>query len=510
MTMKKPAVIYSLGCFPFALWANGQRPNIIVFLVDDMGVMDSSVPFLTQRNGVPEVHPLNRFYRTPHLEELSRRGTRFSTFYAQSVSSPSRVSLLTGQNAARHGTTNWIQSESNNRTPYGPHRWNWRGLTCRSVVYPRLLQQAGYRTIHVGKAHFGPMGSEGENPLHLGFDVNVGGSSIGEPGSYFGEDAYGLRGGTRSRAVPDLEAYHGTSTFLTDALTNRALEEIEKSIQAGKPFYLNLAHYAVHSPFQADPRFVNHYTDAGKSAAAVAFATLIEGMDASLGKLLEKLDTLGEAENTLIIFLGDNGGDAPLGDAAEIGTSAPLRGKKGSEFEGGVRAPLLVAWARPNPSHPLQARYPVCAHQICSQMVTIMDLFPTILSVAGVEPLEHHELDGSDLKPLLAGKCDRSRRNDFLLHFPHEHRGSYFTTYRKGDWKLIYYYRPESALRPSCQLYHLKKDPFEQQNVAALQPRRLKRLFREMVARLKEEGAFFPVDADGKELTPDEGMIRGF
>lgn len=164
MTMKKPAVIYSLGCFPFALWANGQRPNIIVFLVDDMGVMDSSVPFLTQRNGVPEVHPLNRFYRTLHLEELSRRGTRFSTFYAQSVSSPSRVSLLTGQNAARHGTTNWIQSESNNRTPYGPHRWNWRGLTCRSVVYPRLLQQAGYRTIHVGKAHFGPMGSEGENP----------------------------------------------------------------------------------------------------------------------------------------------------------------------------------------------------------------------------------------------------------------------------------------------------------------------------------------------------------
>ena len=148
--------------------AGQQKPNIIVFLVDDMGLMDTSVPFLTDSEGQPVEHPLNRWYRTPNMQRLADQGVRFSQFYAQSVSSPSRASLLTGQNATRHGVTNWIYSESNNRNTYGPPDWNWLGLDSADYTLPRLLSDAGYRTIHVGKAHFGPFGSQGEDPLALG------------------------------------------------------------------------------------------------------------------------------------------------------------------------------------------------------------------------------------------------------------------------------------------------------------------------------------------------------
>ena len=150
-----------------------ERPNIIVFLVDDMGLMDTSVPFIADESGQPVRHPLNDWYHTPNMERLAKQGICFSTFYAQSVSSPSRASIMTGQNATRHGVTNWINAESNNRNPFGPPQWNWKGLRKDMPTMPRVLQQAGYKTIHVGKAHFGCMGSEGENPLNIGFDVNL-------------------------------------------------------------------------------------------------------------------------------------------------------------------------------------------------------------------------------------------------------------------------------------------------------------------------------------------------
>lgn len=479
-----------------------DKPNIIVFLVDDMGVMDTSVPFLTNREGTPMKQPLNDWYRTPQMERLAGQGTRFSTFYAQSVSSPSRTSIMTGQNAARHRTTNWINAETNNRTPYGPAEWNWEGLTCQDLTYPRLLQQAGYRTIHVGKAHFGRMNSEGEDPTNLGFDVNIAGSSIGHPGSYYGENGYGWIKGQRKRAVPDLEQYHGTETFLTDALTQEAFKEISKAVTEQRPFFLNMSHYAVHSPFEADKRFIKHYENSDKDQQAKAFATLIEGMDKSLGDILDKLAELGIAENTLILFLGDNGGDAPLGDSGVHGSSAPLRGRKGSEYEGGVRVPFIASWALPDSNNPFQQAYPIASNTVQTQMGTVMDIYPTILSVAGIKPPKGHILDGGDLKLLLQGKKDNKHRNDFLMHFPHEHRGSYFTTYREGDWKLIYYYHPETPERPSHKLYNLADDPFEYNDLAAANPAKAKVLFKKMTARLKKEKALYPVDKENRTLRP--------
>ncbi|MFV0544623.1 MAG: sulfatase [Bacteroides sp.] len=479
-----------------------DHPNIVVFLVDDMGLMDTSVPFITNGKGEPMRQPLNDWYRTPNMERLANQGIRFSTFYAQSVSSPSRTSIMTGQNAARHRTTNWINAESNNRTTYGPPEWNWKGLTAADHIYPQVLKEAGYKTIHVGKAHFGCLHSEGENPTNLGFDVNIAGSSIGHPGSYHGENGYGWIKGQRARAVPDLQAYHGTSTFLSDALTLEANKEIEKAVKAKQPFYLNMAHYAVHAPFETDERFIDHYKGGDKNQQAKAFATLIEGMDKSLGDVLNKLEELGVAENTLIIFLGDNGGDAPLGEAADYGSSAPLKGKKGSEYEGGVRVPFIVSWAHPKAQNQFQKRYPVAQQAIQTQMATVMDLYPTVLSVAGVQAPKQQVLDGADLKKLLSGKADRSHRSDFLMHFPHEHRGSYFTTYRKDDWKLIYYYHPEQPNAPYYKLYNLKNDPFEKQDVAKTEQKKAKELFKLMVKRLKKEQALYPVDKDKKALLP--------
>ncbi len=155
------------------------RPNIMVFLVDDMGVMDTSVPFLTDESGRPKRYPLNDYYRTPNMQRLAARGIRFNNFYAMSVCSPTRVSILTGQDSARHRTTNWINPDKNNAGPFGPPAWNWEGLKKLDVTLPRLLQRAGYRTIHVGKGHFGARQYEGAEPKNLGFDVNVAGCSIG-------------------------------------------------------------------------------------------------------------------------------------------------------------------------------------------------------------------------------------------------------------------------------------------------------------------------------------------
>ena len=479
-----------------------ERPNIIVFLVDDMGLMDTSVPFITDSRNNPVRQPLNDWYRTPHMEQLAEQGIRFTTFYAQSVSSPSRASLMTGQNAARHRTTNWINSESDNRTPFGPPDWNWRGLTAADSIYPAVMRRMGYKTIHVGKAHFGCLHSEGEDPTRLGFDVNIAGSSIGEPGSYYGEEGYGWIKGTRSRAVPGLQAYHRTHTFLTDALTLEAMKEVKKAVDAGKPFYLNLAHYAVHNPFEVDPRFISHYPEGEKNPQARAFATLIEGMDKSLGDVLQALEKLGVAENTLIFFLGDNGGDAPLGGAADYGSSAPLKGKKGSEYEGGVRVPFIASWAKPDPENRFQKALPIAQGTIQPQMATIMDLYPTILAAAGVQQPAHHVTDGADLKRMLQGKTDRKHRDDFLMHFPHEHRGSYFTTYRKGDWKLIYYYHPENGGTPSYKLFNLARDPYEKNDLAASDMRRVKKMCRLMIHRLKKEKALYPVDKEGRAIYP--------
>ncbi len=249
--MKFPlvAVIFSLAIFFYAARIGAaDQPNIMVFLVDDMGVMDTSLPFLTDKGGKPKVYPLNEFYRTPNMERLAKQGIRFNQFYAMSLCSPTRASIMTGQNAARHRTTNWINENKNNAGDNGAQDWNWQGLKKGDVTLPGVLQENGYRTIHVGKGHFGPWDHDGAEPLNLGFDVNIAGSAFGEPGSYYGEKNYGASTKRKGHAVPHLDQYHGSKTFLTEALTLETKKVVAETVKSGKPFYLYLSHYAVHLP----------------------------------------------------------------------------------------------------------------------------------------------------------------------------------------------------------------------------------------------------------------------
>lgn len=475
-----------------------ERPNIVIFLVDDMGVMDTSVPFLTDAAGQPKKYPLNDYYRTPSMERLAARGIRFNNFCAMSVCSPTRISIATGQNAARHRTTNWINPDRDNGGPQGPANWNWRGLKKGDVTLAGLLQATGYRTIHVGKGHFGPRAFAGADPLNLGFDVNVAGRSIGAPASYYGLQYYGNGPPQKPNAVPHLEKYHGTDTFLTEALTIEAKARVADAVQAGQPFFLNFAQYAVHAPFNSDPRFAANYRDSGKSPQAQAFATLIEGMDKSLGDLLEHLDKLGVAENTLVFFLGDNGSDAPLGHQHEVACAAPLRGKKGAHYEGGMRVPFIAAWAKASTDNPHQKRLPIPAGTIQSQLASVCDLFPTILPLVGATPPASHEVDGLRLDTLLSGKPDPSRAETFLMHYPHApHRSDYWTSYRDGRWKVIYHYVPSAASENShYQLFDLVADPFEQHNLATSQPDEVRRMMRGLIAALEAHQAVYPLDAD--------------
>jgi len=492
------ALILSCALLTTASSAEDRPPNIVIFLVDDMGLMDTSVPFLTDREGKVERHPLNDFYRTPNMQRLADQGVRFSRFYAMSVCSPTRTSILTGQTSARHHTTQYIKPESNNAGAFGAQAWAWEGIAKGEATLPALFKKAGYRTIHCGKAHFGPVGAPAEDPTNLGFDINIAGCAWGQPGSYYGTQNFGNGIPKRqNRAVPGLEKYHGQDIYLTEALTLEMNAAISESVKAEKPFFAYMAHYAVHAPFEADRRFVDHYPDSKKQLAA--FASMIEGMDKSLGDMLDHLEKLGVAENTLVLFLGDNGTDAPIGGAHAISCAAPLRGKKATHYEGGMRVPFIAAWAKPEAEHPAQRRTPIEAGAIRSQLGAVYDLLPTALATAGIDAPESATLDGIDLREFFAPRPGSSgeREREFLMHFPHQHRSSYFTSFHQGSWKLIYHYRPgQKQPWDRMELFDLAVDPSEANNLAGKNPAKLEAMFGAMSAALERSGAQFPLADD--------------
>lgn len=472
-----------------------KRPNILVFLVDDMGMMDTSVPMIADENGKVKRYPLNDFYVTPNMERLASQGKAFSEFYAMSVCSPSRASIMTGLNAARHHTTQWINPTNNNRGSHGPHGWQWKGITPEDKTIVTELKKAGYKTIHAGKAHFGPIGSYAEFPDKIGFDVNIAGCSIGRPDSYYGTKNFGKG----VRHVPGLEKYHGKDIFLTEALTIEMKAAISDAVKEGKPFFAHMSHYAVHSPFDMDKRFEGLYSEKCKklnySHRQKAFATLITGMDKSLGDLMDHLEDLGVAENTLIIFLGDNGTDSPIKmDKKKIGPSAPLKGLKAMKYDGGMKVPAIFAWAKPA-KNKFQKHSPIKPGVVTDRFRNICDVFPTILQVAGVK--SELKFDGISLRKILADKDKGTEEDSFLMHFPHNHRSSYFTTYRHGDWKVIYNYHAQGAAR--YELYNLKKDFAEQKNLAQSNPEMLKEMMRKMSSSLSQHDAQYPLSKKGKK-----------
>ena len=300
--------------------------------------------------------------------------------------------------------------------------------------------------------------------------------------------------------MPHLEQYHGTDTFLTEALTIEANARVAEAVDADQPFFLYFAHYAVHAPFHSDSRFAEHYANSGQSPQAQAFATLIEGMDKSLGDVLDQIASLGVAEDTVIFFLGDNGSDAPLGHQHAVACAAPLRGKKGAHYEGGMRVPFIVSWAKLNPDNEHQQKLVIPADQINNQVASVNDLFPTIQRLAGFEAPADHIVDGRDLSKLLTGHKDDSREQAFLMHYPHSpHRSTYFTSLRIGDWKVVYHFIPsEDSEDLRYQLFNLADDTFESTNLASDQPEKLHDMMVELSERLKAHDALYPVtETDG-------------
>ncbi|MEX2233217.1 MAG: sulfatase-like hydrolase/transferase, partial [Cyclobacteriaceae bacterium] len=337
-------------CFLLPIFLNAQEsPNIIVFLVDDMGWQDTSLPFWKEKT------ELNKRYHTPNMERLAREGMKFTNAYATPVCTPTRVSFMTGMSAAHHGITNWTNIQKNTPTDmeddfFGRAEWNYNGLSTEKNVsntvfatpLPQLLRDNGYFTIHVGKAHWGPMGTPASNPHNLGFIVNVAGNAIGHPQSFKGEDNYGnLAGKTTFHAVQNLSEYYGSETFLTEALTLEAIKSLEAPIRNKQSFFLNMAHYAVHTPLQDDARFYKKYLDAGLDEKEARYASMIEGMDKSLGDLMDFLKSKNIEENTIVIFMTDNGGLSltPLRGGKAHTHNLPLRAGKGSVYEGGIRVP---------------------------------------------------------------------------------------------------------------------------------------------------------------------------
>lgn len=490
-----------------------DRPNIVLFLVDDMGWQDTSLPFHHDANGNPIVTGFNQRYRTPNMQALAASGVKFTNAHSAAICSPSRSSLMTGQSPARHRVTQWTLNPNNDQsgvsaTLKSPLDWNVNSLAPESdtastrvwrtdLTLPGVLGNAGYRTIHCGKAHFGPLGLPGEDPRALGFDINIAGHATGGPGSYYGEDGYGA--GTEW-AVPGLEAYHGTNTFLTEALTLEANKAIASSVADGQPFYLYMSHYAIHAPFNEDPRFSANYP--GLDARERTYATMIEGMDKSLGDIRAKLQQLGVAENTIIVFYSDNGGHsvdsrgtAPGGLTGDV-FNKPLRAGKGSAHEGGTRVPAIASWASANPANAFQQEIPITPATRCDKPLIIEDLYPTFLRIASVSAPA--AIDGKDVSPYLTGNSSFTRPEPLLFHYPHIWYSNYIarnngyemhSSMTDAGWKIIHYYEGSR-----WELYNLNTDLGEANNLAASRPDLVMQLGRKMIRMLMERNATYPAD----------------
>ena len=499
-----------------------ERPNIILFLVDDMGWQETSVPFYKDTTA------LNHRYRTPNMERMAKLGVKFTQAYASAISSPSRCSLMTGMNPARHRVTNWTHEYGSTNDASSSvlkmPSWNYNGLqpdtvtsthdrtnTALCTALPQLLKQQGYYTIHCGKAHWGAIGTAGENPLSFGFDVNIAGGANGSPASYLASDNYG----SGLSHVPGLEAYYAKGTFLTDALTQEALKAMATPIAANQPFYLYMSHYAIHTPYNPDSRFTANYRQADGTGvydeqlqdnlndSEINHAALVEGMDESLGKIMDFLEEQPEvAKNTILIFMSDNGGQAVSvrQGRANYDQSYPHRGGKGSAYQGGVHEPMMIYWPGVTVGGTENAN-----------RVGIEDFFPTILEMAGATDYTCSQtVDGKSFVDIIRNPA-LTREKTLIWHYPNiwgesQDKSEGYSAYSaimKGDYHLLYFWENQER-----RLYNVKEDVGERNNLAKSMPELTMSLAQELTDSLISFGAQRPtLKSTGKEVPwPVDGV----
>jgi arylsulfatase A-like enzyme len=491
---KRVFLLFALFVF-VKVYAQNERPNIILFLVDDMGWQDCSLPFWDKPT------KLNATYHTPNMEKLAAKGMMFTNAYSNAVCTPTRVSLMTGMNVARHGVTNWTNVNSNTPTDFKdsvlkPANWNYNGLTPEryssenlnhtvvATPLPQILKAAGYYTIHAGKAHFAPTGLPGASPINMGFDINIGGSAAGHPGSFLASKNYRQNEKDTSWAVRGLEKYIPEDLYLTEAITRETIHTLDAR-DSNKPFFLYLSHYAVHVPYEKDVRFYQKYMDAGLTDTEAKYAALVEGMDKSLGDIMHYLEKNGLDKKTYILFTSDNGGLSLKGSrSGEPHTqNLPLKQGKGSLYEGGIRVPMIAAGPQ------------IKSGSVSKQYIVSEDYFTTILQMASIQnPTVRQIVDGKSFLPVLQGKQKTiDQKKTIVWHYPNNWTNinlkgiSWASAIRQGDWKLIYFHKQQTI-----ELFNLSNDIEEQHNLSGIEVEKTKALANLLTQKLKERNAAMP------------------
>jgi arylsulfatase A len=468
-------------------------PNIVFFLVDDLGWTDVGCYG-------------SSFYETPNIDRLARESMRFTDAYAAChVCSPTRASIMTGKYPPRIGLSDWIAGRRDFPFQKLKNAPNLQELPLSEVTIAEALKAHGYTTGHFGKWH---LGEDQFGPLHQGFDVQV------PKNWYKGWPRAGYHAPFKLDGLPDKPG-----DYLTDRLTDEALRFIEGNQK--KPFFLYLSHFAVHDPIHGRPDLVKKYRQklAGMKRAKgpdfilegnpddpspitakhlgalikqpshqqyrvlpqhtvkikqrqdnVEFAAMVEAMDESLGRVLSKLETLGLSDNTIVIFFADNGGMAGMNvgnpkrragrdklDSVFSTANVPLRGAKGWLYEGGIRVPAIVKW--PGRTE---------AGATSGEPIISNDFYPTILEMAGLPALPKQTVDGVSLVPTLEGGS--IHRDAIYWHFPHYSNHGMQSpggAIRQGDYKLLEYFENNTV-----QLFNLQNDIGEQNDLAKSQPPR--------------------------------------
>jgi len=441
-----------------------SKTNIIVFLVDDLGWKDVGCYG-------------SSFYQTPNIDKLAKQGVLFRQGYAScAVCSPTRASIMTGKYPARIMLTEWLPSgrwKTNAKLRTGRFL---RALPLEEITLAEALRDGGYKTAIVGKWHLG--GEPFSTPAHHGFDVSIAANDHGNPGDYF----FPYKGAwsiptTKLRATWQVLPGGKKGEYLTDRLTDEAIGFIKENQK--RPFFLYFSHYAVHTPFQAKQELTEKYEAIDKKdrQGKPVYASMIESVDESFGRVMKTLDDLELSDDTLVIFTSDNGGFAGATN------HAPLRGNKGAYYEGGIRVPFIVRW-------PGIAK----ADHVSEVPIICNDIYPTCLVAAGIKPHPAQHRDGLDLSPVLKG-ADKLERSSLFWHYPHynSHPSSKpSSVIRKGDWKLIETFDPIAK-----ELYNLKTDLSEKNNLIDTETAKANELIQDLRAWRKS------VDAEMMEPNPD-------
>ena len=452
-----------------------KRPNILYILSDDLGWRDLGV------DG-------SDFYESPNIDRIANQGIRFTQGYATcQVCSPSRASILTGKYTPRHGITDYIGAkwgeawrENVRENKLLPPEYE-QNLRTSEITFAEALRRSGYRTFFAGKWH---LGSEGAYPEDFGFEINKGGWHAGGPeGGYFAPWVNPkLESGPNGESLP-MRLSRETAKFIKD--------------HKDGPFLAYLSFYSVHSPIQTsrnrwekfrkkavaqgipDKRFIfDRNLPVRQVQDCPVYAGMIEAMDDAVGLVLDTLDKLGLAENTIVCFTSDNGG-VSSGDAYSS-SMLPLRGGKGRQWEGGIREPFYF-------------RYPglIEADSTCDVPVSGIDFYPTLLELAGIPALPEQVIDGRSLVSLLRGEQDREiSERDLFWHYPHygNQGGDPSSIIRSGPWKLIHYYEDGRD-----ELYNLDSDPGEQNDLINVNTDKASELRQRLDSWLTETDAKFPV-----------------